>query len=1075
MSIITPKTDVNNYINRLSDREFTKILDSQSGDRDYLILNIDKNSIEASKLRILLLHPSYDQVCNGNLSSGASVNVVNAVNTFNTDKVANKTPYSVIKRDGRPQTLDYEKVFERIRKLWKGGRNQVPLKYISETELKEFCNIVIKGIYNKISTSELDEQAAIIAAHMITKHYEYGMLASRIIISNQSKNLRNYNFMSIVEKLYRNKDAKGNHYPLVSQELYKFVGKNTSWIESAIDYYRDFNYDFFGFKTLERSYLLKIHRTVWERPQDMIMRVSIGLWLDASNINEFSADSPVVKRILDTYHGMSQGYFTHASPTLFNSGTPHNQFLSCFLFEVNDSLEGIMNPLSDACQISKYAGGNGGHIHTLRSTGSEIKGTNGESSGPIKFMHIYGKGMDAFDQGGRRKGALAFYMSPEHPEFIDFVELRTTTGDIANKSRILFIGTWIPDLLWYRWLLDADWSMFDPNETMTGDDDEKYGSGRYLSRMYGEEYEARYHELENAGRTKRKMKTHDILVKIAAAQMGSGMPYMCYKDEVNRCSNQKNIGVVHSSNLCSEIVEYSDEDEYACCTLESICLPRYVFDTYDKSELEAIDAGESVRELDHKYPKHPRFDFMALAKYVRVATRNLNRIIDINKYPVYQTKVSNFRHRPLGNGAQGLADVFHKMRLAWGSESALKLNNMIFETIYYAALVESCEIAYELYKSYAATARREGRVKVPIDYQARPAVYKSITTKYNGNLVKGPDNELHGQKFDRPKFTTEWIVEPVYAEYVLENTPNPNGLPILPKTAGAYSTFVGSPLSEGKFQFDLRNEEVVAINAKNDTFLASLNDDNRERLNATFGDDLKNIMHRDKVELSGMWEWDSLRKKIKMYGVRNSQLVALMPTSSTSQIMGNNECIEPYTENMYKRTTLAGDFIVVNPYLIKELFDLGIWNETTENNIKINNGSVQFLDVTDPNCDKLLDDIKYRYRTAFEIPQKTLIDFAVGRQGFVDQSQSLNLHMRENMDIHSIIGMHFYGWAKGLKTGMYYLRTRPAMSAQKFTISVADVDRLKGKKIISESANIIDSMEPLALESIENNCLYCSA
>jgi ribonucleoside-diphosphate reductase alpha subunit len=1080
MSKISHAIDINNYINRLSDKEFTKILDTQSGDRDYLIFNLNKNCIDVSKLKILLLHPAYEQIINSNIN-------YDSFHTLNTteQKLAHQAKFQVIKRDGRTQTLDFEKVYERMRKLWESSRNQQALKYINEDDLKEFCNLVIRGIYDKISTSELDEQAAVIAAHMVTKHYEYGTLASRIVVSNHSKNLRTYNFMGVVEKLYRNKDASGNPFPLVSKELYKFVGKNKSWIESHVDYNRDFNFDFFGFKTLERSYLLKIQRTIWERPQDMVMRVAIGMWIDVNNINEVSATSELATRIINTYNGMSLGYFTHASPTLFNSGTPHNQFLSCFLAELNDSLEGILGPFTDICQISKYAGGNGLHIHTIRSTNAEIKGTNGSSSGPIKFTQILGKGMEAFDQGGRRKGALALYMSPEHPQFIEFVELRVMTGDLASKTRVLFIGTWIPDLLWYRWLLDENWSMFDPNETMTGDstteEGKTYGAQRYLARMYGDEYEQRYHELEKAGRAKATMKAHDILVRIASAQMSTGMPYMCYKDEVNRCTNQRNVGVIHSSNLCSEIVEYSDEDEYACCTLASICLPKYVIDSYDKTELTALDAGEHVRELDHKYPKNPKFDFMALATYVRIAVRNLDRIIDINKYPVYQTKLSNLRHRPLGVGVQGLADVFHKMKLAWGSSGATKINKLIFETIYYAALTESCDIAHGLYKSYAQIAQREGKVKVPIDYQARPIVKKSTVVKYDGD----------SRAYNRNKFTTEWIVEPIYGEFVLKGMSNPNNLPILPKTAGAYTTFVGSPMSYGKFQFDLRNEEADMINSRNAMFFKNLTPEQKQKLEDGFGslDDLKSIMYRNKTELSDLWEWDSLREKIKIYGVRNSQLVALMPTSSTSQIMGNNECIEPYTENMYKRTTLAGDFIVVNPYLIKELTDLGLWNESVENNIKVNDGSVQFLDeasfnpsqeLVEPDVKSVtsdkppltpemwnkINDIKLRYRTSYEIPQKVLIDLAADRQAFVDQSQSLNLHMRDSMDLRSIIGMHFYGWAKGLKTGMYYLRIRSATRAQKFTISVKDVEKMKAQPNTNTNESFTDQ---------SNVCLSCSS
>lgn len=1046
---MSDSSNVNNYVNRLSDKEFKSILDSPNGDRDYLINKVDLNLLDPSKLIILTQHPSYITVRNGNIMTKTPS--VGSDKLPDEKSVSNK--FQVVKRDGRTQYLEYEKVYERMKKLWESSTSHHALSSITEADLRRFCDIVIKCIYNKISTSELDEQAANIAANLITTHYEYGYLASRIIISNHGRNLRRYSFTGIIDMLYNNKDANGRPFPLVSVELYKFVGINRSWIEAAIDYKRDFNYDFFGFKTLERSYLIKSKRVVWERPQDMLMRVSIGIWVNSSNIIEVSPTSTLAKNILNTYHGMSQGYFTHASPTLFNSGTPNHQFLSCFLFEVGDSLDSIMSTLYNACQISKYAGGNGGHIHTIRSTGAEIKGTNGESSGPIKFTHIYGKGMEAFDQGGRRKGALAFYMSPEHPEFIDFVELRTTHGDPATKSRILFIGTWIPDLFWYRWLKDDKWSMFDPNETMTGgpdtEDGKKYGANRYLAKMYGEQYEARYKELEDTGRTKKTMKVHEMLIKIATAQMGSGMPYMCYKDEANRCSNQRNVGIIHSSNLCTEIFEYSDEDEYACCTLASICLTKYVFDTYTAEELKLREAGEQVRELNHKYPTNPKFDFAALAKHVRIATRNLDHIIDINSYPVVQTKLSNLRHRPLGNGVQGLADVFHKMKIAWGSEESITLNDLIFETIYYAALTESCEIAHELYKQYKSSIKKEGKVRVPVDYNIVPVIKRTFVSKFDAN----------GREYKRQKYITENVVEPVYNDYT--------SITDLPTTAGAYTTFVGSPLHEGKFQFDLRNEEAEYINARNQVFFDSMSEDDIKRLCGSFGsmETLKSIMYRKTTKLSGMWDWESLRIKIKTFGVRNSQLVALMPTSSTSQIMGNNECIEPFTENIFKRTTLAGDFIVVNPYLIKELTDLCLWNKNTETNIVVNNGSVQYLDGPEELKD-IIDDIKYRYRTSFEIPQSVLIDLAANRQAFVDQGQSLNLHMRDGTDLHSIIGMHFYAWARGLKTGMYYLRMHPAISAQKFTINITDIQNLSAKKVKKE--------RDLSLPQ-ENVCLSCSS
>jgi len=1073
----TYNVDVSDYVNKLSDKEFRRILDTPGGDRDHVIFNVDLNTLASDKLIILVRHEAY-ALKNQLLVEG------------DIPKPLDKD-FKVIKRDGRPESLDPEKIYERIRKLWK---HPPALLNIDENDLRKFTNAVIKGIYNGISTSELDEQAAIIAAHMVTKHPDYGILASRIAISNHEKNLRNYSFMGVVEKLYRNKDRRGNPYPLVSKELYKFVGKNKSWIEAAIDYNRDFNFDFFGFKTLERSYLLKIQRTTLERPQDMWMRVSIGIWLNATEgpsgkkvgVNEISPDSPIARRILDTYEGMSEGYFTHASPTLFNSGTPHNQFLSCFMFQVNDSLEGIMGTQTDSAQISKYAGGNGCDYSAVRSKGAYIKGTNGESGGPIPFILNKDATMRAWDQGGRRKGAMAVYMDASHPQFAEFCKLRTTTGDLSQKSRSIFIGTWTPDLLWYRWMNNGTWSTFDPDETLTDVSEEKtYGRERYLARMYGDEYEARYTELEKSGKAQSSMKAHDLLVQIAASQQSSGMPYMCYKDEFNRCNNQKNVGVIHCSNLCTEIGEPSDEDEYACCTLSSMCLQRYVVDVYDNDEMKMFDDNkEGLRPLDHRYPKNPRFDFIKLAKYVRIAIRNLNEIIDNNKYPVHQTKLFNFRHRTLGVGVQGLADAFHKMKLAWGSPEARELNKMIFETIYYAALTESCEIARDQYQSYVAIARKEGKVKVTIDYQSRPIVHKKSVTKYNGILdpVSGIN---HTQPYQRTKFTTEWVVEPIYQEFVLANVPNPNNLPILPKDAGAYCTFRGSPMSEGKFQFDIRNEEAEYLNAKNASFVQNMDEKCRAQLEDTVGCDLLKFLHRPKSTNSKLWEWESLREKIKIYGIRNAQLIALMPTSSTSQIMGSNECIEPYTENMYKRTTLAGDFIVVNPYLIKELCDLGLWNESYENNIKVNSGSVQYLEVHEcvpPEKRKFLedalDDIKLRYRTSYELSQKILIEDAADRYPYVDQAQSLNLFMNKSMDLQSVIGMHFLGWARGLKTGMYYLRSRQAAVAQKFTISIKEMEQAKKSVENNLSYEEIQKRKKsaqLSLEAPSEVCLSCSS
>jgi len=751
----------------------------------------------------------------------------------------------VIKRDGRKEPIMFDKITARIRKLNYGLNPLVdPVRVAMR---------VIEGLYDGVTTSELDNLAAEIAATMTTTHPDYAKLAARISVSNLHKNTKK-SFSETMTDLYEYVNPRtGKKAPLLSDEVHEVIQKNAEKLDSSIIYNRDFGYDFFGFKTLERSYLLKLNGHIVERPQHMLMRVSIGIHLND------------IKSALDTYELMSKRYFTHATPTLFNSGTPKPQMSSCFLLTMReDSIDGIYDTLKQTAKISQSAGGIGLSIHNVRATGSYIAGTNGTSNGIVPMLRVFNDTARYVDQGGgKRKGSFAVYVEPWHADIFDFLELKKNHGKEEMRARDLFYAMWAPDLFMKRVEQDSKWTLMCPNECPD------------LYNVHGDEFDALYTKYEAEGRGRKTIKARELWEKILESQIETGTPYMLYKDAANRKSNQKNLGTIRSSNLCTEIMEYTSKDEVAVCNLASIALPMFVKDG----------------EFDHK----------ALYDVTVRVTKNLNRVIDRNYYPIIEAENSNFRHRPVGLGVQGLADAFIMLRLPFTSEQAKQLNQEIFETIYFAAVSASVEEA---------------------------------------------------------------------------------------KADGPYETYKGSPISQGEFQHNLWG----------------IKDE----------------------ELSGRWDWGALRKKVKKHGVRNSLLVAPMPTASTSQILGNNECFEPYTSNIYTRRVLSGEFIVVNKHLLEDLVERGLWNEDMKQELMRNNGSVQ-------NIDAIPDDLKELYRTVWEMSMKDIIDMSRHRGYFIDQSQSLNLFM-EGATMAKLTSMHFYAWKSGLKTGMYYLRTKSAVDAIKFTL-----------------------------------------
>ncbi len=750
----------------------------------------------------------------------------------------------VIKRDGRRETVKFEKITARIEKLCYG----LDKDFI---DVAEVVKKVIGGLYDNVTTVELDNLAAEVSASMTTKHPDYATLAARIAISNLHKETSK-SFSNTMKRLYSYIDPKtGENASLLSKDIYEVIRNNAATLDSCIIYDRDFNYDYFGFKTLERSYLLKLDGKVVERPQHMLLRVSIGI------------HSNDIDKAIETYNLMSEKWFTHATPTLFNAGTPKPQLSSCFLLTVKeDSIEGIYETLKDCAKISQSAGGIGLAIHDIRATGSYIKGTNGTSNGIIPMLKVFNDTARYVDQGGgKRKGAFAVYLEPWHADVFEFLHLKKNHGKEEMRARDLFYALWISDLFMKRVEANEEWSLFCPHEAPN------------LSNTYGEEFEKLYEKYEREGKARKVIKAQDLWFEILESQIETGTPYILFKDHANRKSNQKNLGTIKSSNLCTEIMEYTAPDEIAVCNLASLALPRYI--------------------------TNGKFDHQKLYDITKVATRNLNRIIDINYYPVEEARNSNLRHRPIGLGVQGLADVFMLLRMPFDSFEARELNKEIFETIYFAAMTASNEQAQE---------------------------------------------------------------------------------------DGPYATFEGSPASKGIFQFDMWGV----------------------------------------TPTSGRWDWESLKRKVKETGLRNSLLVAPMPTASTSQILGNNECFEPYTSNIYTRRVLSGEFVVVNKHLMKDLIKEGLWNDRLKNDIIINNGSIQNI----PNMPTNLKDL---YKTVWEIKQKSILEMAADRGAYICQSQSLNIHMQDP-NFGKLTSLHFHAWKLGLKTGMYYLRTKAAADAIKFTV-----------------------------------------
>lgn len=754
----------------------------------------------------------------------------------------------VMTRSGEREPIKFDKITDRIENLAFGfDTNSIDSTMITQK--------VIEGIYDGITTKELDQLAAETAAYLATRHPDYNVLAGRIAVSNLHKETKGC-FSENIKSMYNFVNPKtGEHSPLVSKELFDAVMANAERLDKAIDDKRDFGYDYFGFKTLEKSYLLRMNGMIVERPGQMLMRVSVGIHMN-------DIDSAI-----ETYDLMSEKYFTHATPTLFNAGTPKPQLSSCFLLTMkDDSIEGIYDTLKQTALISQSAGGIGLSIHNVRAKGSFIKGTNGTSNGIIPMLRVFNDTARYVDQGGgKRKGSFAIYLEPWHADIFDFLEMKKNTGKEEQRARDLFYAMWTPDLFMKRVEEDGSWSLFCPHECPG------------LADTYGAGFEELYTRYEREGKAKKTIRAQDLWFAILESQVESGSPYMLYKDAANEKSNQKNLGTIKSSNLCTEILEYTSPDEVAVCNLASVALNRFV----------KFEDGKAI------------YDHEALYKVVYRMTKNLNRIIDINYYPVIEAKNSNMRHRPIGLGVQGLQDTFFLMRMPFESEAALALNNDIFETIYYAAVTASKD---------------------------------------------------------------EAIVD------------------------GAYSTYEGSPMSQGIFQFDMWGHSAH----------------------------------------SGRWDWAALKAEVKKHGVRNSLLVAPMPTASTSQILGNNECFEPITSNIYVRRVLSGEFAVVNKYLVNDLIKAGLWDDGLRNEIIANNGSIQSIA-------RIPEELKELYKTVWEVKQKVVIDMSAGRGPYIDQGQSLNIHIQEP-NFGKLSSMHFYAWKKGLKTGMYYLRTRAAVNAVKFTV-----------------------------------------
>ena len=854
----------------------------------------------------------------------------------------------VKKRDGNLENVSFDKILRRVEALCNSDEFSKKLNIDPTIIAQKVCS----EIYDKVQTSILDELSSETAISLYSKNPDYGILAGRIVVSNHHKSTLNI-FSDVIKELYRN--------DIISEYLYDIVMNNEELINNKIKHVNDYNIDFFGFKTLEKSYLLRINGDVYERPQYLFMRVALCIHRD--NLD----------KAFETYEHISNKSFIHATPTLFNAGTKREQLASCFLLAMkDDSVDGIYNTLKDCALISKYSGGIGLHIHNIRSDSSFIRGTNGYSNGIVPMLRVFNDTARYIDQGGgKRNGSFAIYLEPWHSDIMDFLELKKNHGNEQERARDLFYGLWIPDLFMERVKSNSEWSLMCPDECPG------------LSDCYGDEFKELYERYESEGKIRRKINAQEIWFSILTSQIETGTPYLLYKDACNKKSNQNNLGTIKSSNLCTEIIEYSNEEETAVCNLASISLPscleypdlskldltiynksgckyckyakllcdklniKYIIKDKDSISLSTDIYGITYPQIYNKMNKHiggyeelvkyitPTYNYIKLKNLSKILTYNLNKIIDYNYYPIPETERSNIRHRPIGIGVQGLANVFYEMKTEFGSDLSKEVNSKIFESIYYGALEASMEISKD---------RENEILKI-----------KAIQNTEEINTLKKELN-ITDEEYNRDEYL------------------------------GTYSSYIGSELYKGKLQFDLWDIEV-----SNDLF-----------------------------------NWDDLRKEISKYGIRNSLLVAPMPTASTSQILGNYECIEPVISNIYTRRVLAGEFMVINEYLVRDLMEMDIWTEDIKNKIILNDGSVQ-------NIKEIPENIKRRYKTAWEIKQKEILNMAVDRGKFICQSQSLNLFV-ESPDFRRLSSMHFYGWSEGLKTGMYYLRTRPSSKAIQFTL-----------------------------------------
>jgi ribonucleoside-diphosphate reductase alpha subunit len=921
----------------------------------------------------------------------------------------------VIKRNGKKENISFDKILTRVKKL---GSNDLSVNYTSLVQK------IIDRLYDEIPTTQIDELTAQQCASLITTHGDYGELASRILVSNHHKNTPE-TFHETMSQLYHFKDINNEQYPLISDELWDIVTNNKDLLEDIINYDRDYLIDYFGFKTLERAYLMRINKKIVERPQHMWLRVALGIWG-----NDFT-------KVKITYDAMSQKYFTHATPTLFNAGTPRSQLSSCYLLAMkDDSISGIYETLSDCAKISKWAGGIGLHIHNIRASGSHIRGTNGTSNGIVPMLRCYNNTARYVDQGGgKRNGSFAIYLEPWHGDIMAFLDMKKNHGDEEQRARDLFYALWIPDEFMRRVKNDEMWTLMCPDQC------------KGLSDTYGEDFDILYKHYEKEGKGLRQVKARKVWFKILDSQIETGTPYMLYKDACNNKSNQKNLGTIKSSNLCTEIIEYSGPDQTAVCNLASIGLPKFVKNKkpnwnsvkiytkagciyckmaknlLDKNNIKytvfnvTSDEITSFKHLfkctyevevatfpqiivDEKYlgpyselVKHLRseFDYEKLHKITKIITDNLNKVIDVNFYPTEKTRRSNMLHRPIGIGVQGFADTLALMNIPFHSDMAKEINVQIFETIYHAALERSNEIAQERMSDINHIYSNIENFNFETDIHSHEVLSTS-------DMLRTANSTMLGIDWDSLALIKSTALKK--AE-LIQRHHHPN-------LAGAYSSFSDSPASLGILQFDMWN-----------------------------------------VKPSDRYDWDTLKQNIIGHGLRNSLLVAPMPTASTSQILGNNECFEPFTSNIYVRRTIAGEFVIVNKHLMNELIALGKWNDDVKNSIIANGGSIQQLDLPKP--------IKEKYKIVWEIPMKHVLEMAKDRGAYICQSQSTNLWMKDP-DYKKLTAMHMFAWNCGLKTGIYYLRTKAKAAPQQFTIEPP-----------SNPTNTTTTVEE------EEDCLMCGA